>query len=246
MKLAAIYNVWDGVELLRGSMNCLKDHVDLFIILYQDVSNFGEQYDPLPEMDLSGFKKIIYKYTPKRNAGQPNEIEKRNIGINIAKQYGCSHIIQMDADEYYADFGSAKQQYINSGRSGSVCKMYAYFKRPTWRMENPDNTYVPFIHKLNPDTTTGYFRAYPFYVDRTRQINQSDIGEIDTIMHHFSWVRNNIERKAGNSSAKSNIERSHFLEDYHSHELDNNPNGFYVRDFRQKIVVVENVFGIIL
>jgi hypothetical protein len=41
MKLAAIYNAWDGVELLKGSMNCLKDGVDIFIVIYQDVSNYG-------------------------------------------------------------------------------------------------------------------------------------------------------------------------------------------------------------
>jgi hypothetical protein len=70
LKLSVIYNVFDGVELLRGSMLCMKDHVDLFIIVYQDVSNFGEQYNPLPDMDLSGFSNVtLVKYDPVVGAG---------------------------------------------------------------------------------------------------------------------------------------------------------------------------------
>jgi len=52
MKLAAIYNVWDGVELLHGSIECIKDHVNQIIIVWQNVSNIGEIYDPMPEMEF--------------------------------------------------------------------------------------------------------------------------------------------------------------------------------------------------
>ncbi len=48
MKLAAIYNVWDGVELLKHSIASIKQDVDLIIIVYQDISNFGEEFNPLP------------------------------------------------------------------------------------------------------------------------------------------------------------------------------------------------------
>ena len=61
MKLAAIYNVWDGVELLRGSMESVKDGVDLFIIVYQNVSNIGEVFHPLA---LLRYYREIYFYSP--------------------------------------------------------------------------------------------------------------------------------------------------------------------------------------
>ena len=54
MKLAAIYNVWDGEEHLLGSMKCLTGHIDLFIIVFQRVSNFGEPFDPLTPKMMEG------------------------------------------------------------------------------------------------------------------------------------------------------------------------------------------------
>lgn len=242
MKLAAIYNVWDGVELLEGSMGCLKDHVDLFIIVWQDVSNFGEYYSPLSEIP-TGKNIILHKYNPKRKNGFENEISKRQLGIDIAKQHNCTHFLSIDCDEYYEDFGKSKQEFINSGYKGSVCKIFTYFKHPTFRFETPDGYYVPFIHELRPDTLTGCKR-YPFYCDPTRKINQSDVIEVDCFMHHFSWVRNDIERKARNSSAKKNIERGTILRDFFSPNLENNIEGFYIKDFDKRLILVEDKFRI--
>lgn len=249
MKLAAIYNVWDGVELLKGSMDCLHGHVDLFIIVYQDVSNFGEQYDPLPEMILPESDNIILvKYTPQQfTIGAKNETEKRNTGIEIAKKEQCTHFILMDCDEYYTDFGAAKQQYIAIGLPGSVCRIMTYFKKPTLRLQNPDNYYVPFIHRLTQHTWTGCSN-YPYYVDPTRRIKCAgwemqlyEVIEINSYMHHFSWVRKDIGRKVRNSSARKNIERSQLMQDYNSPELGA---GFFLKDYRQPLVEVDDVFGI--
>lgn len=247
MKLAAIYNVWDGVELLHGSMNCLRDHVDQFIIVYQDISNYGEQYDPLPDLqllDFSPFDLHIIKYMPQTiGIGFKNEINKRNAGLNAAMELGCTHFMHIDCDEYYEDFGKAKQQYISSGKSGSVCRLYTYFKHPTWRLEKPDNYFVPLIHELKPHTVAGAGN-YPFYVDPTRKINELNVAEIPSFMHHFSYVRKDIDRKVRNSSARANIEKSQLLKDYHSKELEAFPEGFYIKDFYQKLVIVPNNFNI--
>lgn len=241
IKLAAIYNAWDGIELLRGSMLCLKDHVDLFIIVWQDISNFGEKYNPIPDMDLSGFQNVILqKYEPTVGAGMFNEKKKRNIGLDIARANGCTHFIHIDCDEYYEDFGAAKNLYMRAGKRGSVCKLYTYFKLPTLRFETPDGYFVPFIHELRPETQAGV-RHYPFYVDPTRRINETEVIELPVFMHHFSWVRKDIERKCRNSSAKENIERGTMLKDYYSTEV--GP-WFYVRDHDKKLVGVPNLFGI--
>jgi hypothetical protein len=242
VKLVAIYNVWDGVELLRGSMECLKDHVDFFIIVHQDVSNFGEKYDPLPEINLEGVNYFLIKYTPERLGGANNERAKRNLGIEAAKTYGFTHFILMDTDEYYQDFGKAKELYIQSGASGSVCKLFTYFKEPTLRFETEDGYYVPFIHQLKPNTEAGR-KEYPFYVDPTRRINEVNVAELPAHMHHFSWVRKDIERKARNSSAKANLERGTMLQDYHNPEV---KEGFYVRDYDKKLIRVPNQFNILL
>jgi hypothetical protein len=239
MKLAAIYNLWDGEELLRGSVKCIEDHVDAIIIVYQSISNFGEVYCPLSSLrDLEHC--YFVKFAPEEGSGFANEKRKRNLGITVAKGLECTHFIAMDCDEYYPNFGAAKQLYIDSGKEGSVCKMMTYFKDPTLCFENPDNYYVPFIHKLNPNTETG-LPGYPFYVDPTRAINTTDVIELPILMHHFSWVRKDIKKKIRNSSAKNNIACSNLEADYF------NPNvkeGYFVKDFGQKLMRVPNVFSI--
>lgn len=251
MKLAAIYNVWDGVELLKGSIDCIKDHVDVIIIIHQKTSNFGEAYDPLPVMqgELMPFQSpgepeyIFEEYIPSVHGGARNETAKRNRGIALAREHGCTHFVHMDCDEFYKNFGEAKQMYINSGKPGSVCKLFTYFKDPTYRFAEADNYFVPFIHRLDADTIAGV-KYYPFYVDPTRKINQVDVIELPIFMHHFSYIRQNIERKVRNSSAKVNLEKSTVMEDYYSAVLSESPEGFFVRFFDQKITVVENYFNI--
>lgn len=249
MKLAAIYNVWDGVELLYGSMKCLKDDVDVFILVWQDISNFGEHYNPINYFNIPDFgcEVLLVKYEPTGHFGTINEVLKRNLGLQYAKQEGCTHFLHMDCDEYYEDFGTMKRQFMESGAKGSVCKILTYFKKPTLRLEAEDNYYVPFMHELKESTFAGA-KNYPYYADPTRKIQQlyvpideSNVILMDMPMHHFSWVRKDIERKARNSSAKKNIERSQLLQDYYSDET---KAGYFLKDYGQKLVEVDDLFGI--
>ena len=241
MKLAAIYNIWDGVELLRGSIDLIKNDVDFFIFVWQRRSNFGEEYDPRPDMNLPpGINSVLVEYNPIGQIGFLNEKNKRNLGLDVAREFGCTHFLHLDCDEYYEDFSFAKKSFINSGFKGSVCSIITYFKKPTLRFETPDGYYVPFIHELYKDTIAGN-KVYPYYVDPTRRINQPHICLLNVTMHHFSWVRKNIERKARNSSAKENIERGTLLIDYHKPEVES---GFYVKDFDKKLVKVEDKFNL--
>jgi len=242
MKLAAIYNVWDGCELLKHSIDSIKKGVDLFIIVYQTKSNFGEEFNPLSEIleATEGLNVIRHKYDPPFIVGFQNEVNKRNIGIDIAKQNGCTHFLNIDCDELYENFTEAKKLFIESGAEGSVCRLFTYFKLPTLRFETADGYFVPFIHKLNPDMAAGYM-AYPFYCDPTRGINCKNVVELPVFMQHYSWVRKDIERKCRNSSAKANIERGTMLKSYYD------PNcgpGYYVKDYEKNLIEVENYFGI--
>jgi len=252
IKLAAIVNVWDGCELLRGSIDCYKDHVDKIIIVWQNVSNIGEAYDPMPEMKFPFEieKKIIHsKYEPNFNiAASQNEVKKRNIGLDIAYNYDCTHFFHIDVDEYYQNFGAMKKEYFNSRCPGSVCRIYTYFKKPTLRLENLDGYYVPFIHELEESTRSGNC-TYPFYCDPTRTISFSEkvdkdcLWEMSQPMHHYSWIRNDIGRKVRNSSAAQyGNKMKGLLDDY------NNPNigdGYVLNDIGgQKLKIVDDLFGI--
>lgn len=245
MKLAAIYNVWDGAELLGGSIKCIEKYVDLIIITYQQVSNFGEYYNPMTEInaavkDIPHKKIFIHKYHPFVGTGFRNETVKRNKGLDIARFHQCSHFFHIDCDEYYKDFGRLKEFYIHSKTNGSVLNIMTYFKKPTLRLENPDNYFVPFIHRLDKITEVG-MRPYPFYSDPTRRVNTQDVIIIPGFMHHFSYIRKDINRKVNNSSARDNIQKSKLLECYNDPQVGA---GYYLPDYKQKLIEVENIFNI--
>lgn len=244
MKLAAIYNVWDGDEFLLQSMRSVKEGVDLFIIIYQNVSNFGEHYSPEENIHkiCEEFKNVAtQKYFPKQLGGFNNEINKRNLGLSLAKEFGCTHFLHMDCDEFYKDFSAAKQNFIDSGANGSVCKLFTYFRWPTLRFETEDGYYVPFIHKLDAETFAGA-NKYSFHVDPTRKINQENVILLPNFMHHFSWIRIDINRKIRNSSAKNNLARGTMLESYNDSRLGA---GFYVKDYDKKLIEVEDFFALL-
>lgn len=250
MKLAAIYNVFDGEELLTGSINCLIGQVDVIIFVLQTTSNFGEYYDPRCKFHCKGWNgltEIQYHYDPIMElGGTQNEIKKRNIGLDLARDKGCTHFFHIDVDEYYENFAKAKEEFIQLGIDGSVCPIYTYFKKPTWRLENLDNYFVPFIHELKEDTRAGNC-TYPVWVDPTRTIHpHSKVAILSEPMHHYSWVRNDIERKARNSSAGQHGNKlKGLLADYHSPELEAHPDGYVIKDMGgQRIKVVDDLFGI--
>lgn len=247
IKLAAIYNIFDGTELLYPSIVSIQDDVDVFILVYQKVSNYGEPIEDSDCMRINYIHSFLSKmqkechlveYIPNHNNGMWNETNKRNLGIQKAKDLKCTHFIQMDCDELYENFGSIKQDFLNSDADGSVLQMMTYFKRPSLRFENPDNYFVPFIHKLYPNTVTGS-KKYPFYCDPTRRINTENVILLSGFMHHFSYIRLNIQKKLRNSSARMNIESSNLLADYMNPNL---KEGYFVKDFNQKLINVPDLF----
>lgn len=251
MKLCAIYNIFaDSVELLPYSLNCLVGEVDEIIFVTQDVSNFGEkvEYELFSEGFLEKtFSNTIFTYVRfkpnlklKGRLGMQNEKAKRQLGLEVAKQGGCTHYCFLDQDELWKNFGLAKKQFFDSGKKSSVAKMWTFFKKPTLRFEFPDNYYVPFITELRKDSVVGS-GYYPYYTDPTRKPNESDVYLISEMMSHFSWVRKDINLKIRNSSARDNLYKSKLLRDYFD------PNvgpGFYVEDFKQKLIAVDNIFNI--
>ena len=240
-QLAAIYNAFDGIELLRGSMSTVK--ADHFIIVWQDVSNFGERYNPLPEIEeaIKDFSNVhLIQYNPEvtkgYKTGMVNEARKRNLGIQKAIKLNCTHFLILDVDEYHPEFELAKQAYLYSGKEGSVLPMWTYFKSPTLRLERPETYYVPFIHKLTKDSRVGNYIEYPYRVDHTRAVNTKSVSLLDHYMHHYSWVRRDITLKARNSSARHLAQH---LEDYHNAKA-----GMYLGCYAQKLIEVPNDLSI--
>ena len=85
MRLGVSYNIFDGEELLEGSIKQIRSEVDYISVVYQTISNFGnkcnEELIPLlNRLKSEGLVDELYEYKPKiENGGHYNEIVKRNI-----------------------------------------------------------------------------------------------------------------------------------------------------------------------
>lgn len=218
--IVAIYNVWDGLELLRASVDNIKKCVDQVIIVFSVKSNHGElnefPIDDYADCILINFEPNM-DYRPARN-----ETAKRNAGLEYAKSIKADFFIMMDADEFYdpAEFTESMKLMAYPAIKGLVCKSKVYFKRPTLTI-GYDTTYVTAIHRMDKSLQYVYnHQAYPFMthkgvlrIDPTRRLN-IDSGVMLThrlVMHHYSWCRKDIMQKIRNSTAPSLRERKDLI-----------------------------------
>lgn len=257
MKLAAIVNHWvDCEELLPFFINNASQWADLVIVIVSDKSNTGEvAYVGLQQniwaKILNGNQKVIFKrWSPDlRKAQRDNETDKRNFGLDEARNYGATHFVTCDTDELYQadEVGMARELFEDPNLNGLVVPCQTYFAHP-WLTIGRDTTLVPFIHKLNPDTRHEFNRSYPFAwidgkirIDPTRSLNYTS-GIIHTesmVMHHYSWIRSDYQLKIRNSTARHNIERSTIL-----HDLATAKEGAYCQFYGKTLVRTEVDFGI--
>ena len=127
MKLGASFNVFDGEELLEGSIKQIRQQVDYISVVYQTVSNFGNPCNPelvplLERLKSEGLVDELFEYSPKINkGGHSNEIQKRNIGLALSQGAGCTHHMSMDSDEYYlsSEFEGLKKIVIEGDYDSS-------------------------------------------------------------------------------------------------------------------------------
>jgi hypothetical protein len=215
MKLGVSYNLFDGEELLEGSIKQIRDHVDYISVVCQTTSNFGKpcSKDLLPSLKrLKGEKLIdeVLLYTPQiENGGHYNEIQKRNIGLQTSLKVGCTHHMSMDCDEYFItkEFNFLKKYIKNNKCDATYCLMKTYFKDPTFEVRPFNQYYTSLIHEINTSSQYSFNCHSPVLVDPTRRINiikRPKIFERDEIeMYHMSYVRKNIKEKLVNSSSNS-------------------------------------------
>jgi hypothetical protein len=217
MKLGISYNIFDGEELLEGSIKQIKDQVDYISVVCQTTSNFGK---PCSENLIPLLKKLkkeklideVLLYTPNvQNGGHFNEIQKRNVGLNSSLKVNCSHHMSMDCDEYYIsdEFTNLKNLVEEGDYDSSYCQMLTYHHSWEYILDPPEDYYVSLITKINENSLYVLGAPAPVLVDPTRRIlnlKRPLILRREQIqMHHGSYIRNNIKTKLENSSASVNF-----------------------------------------
>lgn len=219
MKLSVSYNVFDGEELLEGSIKQIRDEVDFISVVYQKKSNYGNPCNENLELLLMDFKSQglineLFLYNPIPDAsGHHNEIMKRNIGLELAKKNLCTHHMSMDTDEYYLseEFKSLKKDIIENDYESTFCQMKTYYKGWEYQLNPPEEYYVSLIYKIRPNVSFVFGAPCPVLVDPTRRMvigskfKVYQRGEIE--MHHGSYIRDNLETKIVNSNIPENMKQ---------------------------------------
>jgi hypothetical protein len=243
INLTAIYNVFDGEEHLERSVKCIRKVADWVIAVVQDVSNYGEVYEGgiqecMRLSDIGLIDEIIY-FTPNiLKGGLKNETVKRQLGIDRMKGR-TKYFIQLDCDELHFDLEKAFKEFVNLGFDGSYCEMITYFKEPYLRYEEKETYFVPMFYKMKNTSKTGMgIKHLGVYTDPTRSVNCDRILKLNHDMHHYSYVRNDINRKIRNSSARNNLVNTSILEDYN-----NSRNGYFVKTFKKRLILTKNYFN---
>lgn len=248
MRLCAIFNVWDDWDLLTHSVKNIWNHVDGVIVIASEKSNYGEISLIPPEWPDTSYVNLFIR-EPQFSNPMNSETDKRNFGLQKARESGYTHFITIDADEFYfaEDFKKAKDLFLtNPELQGLVCGLQCYFGSPTLTI-GIEKTRVPFIHKLTPTIKHEFNRRYPFAweerdirIDPTRSLNITEGVEwCDIIMQHYSWYRKDYEKKIRNSTARANIERSTIRED-----LANAKEGYFCKFYQKTLHTVPNYFNI--
>jgi hypothetical protein len=219
MRLGISYNLFDGEELLEGSIKQIRKQVDYVSVVYQTTSNFGNPCNPnlvplLERLKSEGLIDELFEYMPKVNkGGHSNEIQKRNIGLSLSQGAGCTHHMSMDSDEYYlpSEFESVKKLIEEGDYDSSFCQMQTYYKSWEFALNPPEEYYVSLIFKIKPDSSYVLGAPAPVLVDPTRRMSPSSKPIVLTReqiqMHHGSYIRDNIRTKLTNSSASTNFNK---------------------------------------
>ncbi len=237
LKLAAIWINWGDGEILHHSVNAIRDFVDCCLLVDSDKSNTGEisvQYKTCT------YNTRLFSPDEKRTMRE-NETDKRNLGLDWAREKDFTHFLMLDSDEMYGPFDKTKFD------GNYVCRTKLYFKSPELTL-GMDTTLVPFIHKLTPDLKFVRNYNYPFshdngkpLIDPTRTMNINEgVQMCDVVMHHYSYIRSDIRKKIRNSSG---VRVKHYgnqlIYDYqHAKE------GYTSKFFGKKMQKAENIFNL--
>jgi len=215
--LALTINAFDASELLESLILEIRDQVDWVAAFYQKKSYCQNPMDSADMEELQRLKSIgliseLIEFIPDfTRETRQQETDKRNMGINIMREKGYSHILNIDADEFYDkdQFKEAKQQINEKGWPITYWSYVNYYRDFEHYLVYPFRPFVPGIHSTY--FTYTFNGPAPGPTDPTRRIlNPMNIGTYlfpDEVirMGHGAWVRKNIRKKLENWSAKDHF-----------------------------------------
>ncbi|MBW3020776.1 hypothetical protein KY334_05745, partial [Candidatus Woesearchaeota archaeon] len=153
-KLSLTINAFDASELLDDLISEIRDQVDHVAAIWQAKSYWGNPMDEVDMEELHKLKKMglideLIEFKPNfAKYSREQECDKRNMGIDLMKQNGSSHILNIDADEFYdADqFRYAKYKINKSGYNITYWSYVNYYRDFEHYLVYPFRPFVQGIH----------------------------------------------------------------------------------------------------
>lgn len=223
MRLSAVFNFFDGGELLVPALCNIRPHVDHISLITQDISNYGNAMSVRSKAALDaavalGLIDTLSNYTPDLTLpGGINEFRKRAMGIRCARNAGADHLMFCDVDEFYRgdQLEAAKSYMVEHRVDFSTVGYQNYYRRPTWRLVPGEDFSGPrfnvsFLCRMTDQTVHEHGSWYPVIdVDPTRRIHVRGgrhhfFAASAIAMHHMTGVRLDMEEKLSNSSCNDN------------------------------------------
>jgi len=210
------YNVFDNEELLEASIRKIKEIVSEVTVIYQEISNFGQQADQSLFDVIDHLKNqnlidnlVLYK-TNTFLSPQLNELKKNNFGYQMAKEKKLDYHMGMACDEFY--FRDEFLDLLNILEENPVdlvtSYMYTYYKSSKYRFKEIENYVVPVLNKVYQDGRNYKISSpSPILIDPTRKMIYDSyicLPKEKPLMHHLSHVRKDFRKKLENSTANIN------------------------------------------
>lgn len=224
MKLGISYNLFDGEELLERSIYYIRPHVSYISVVYQTTSFYGtecskELLPTLNDLLNKGYIDDIIEYKGNsildedESLAHIQQVEKRNIGLELSKKNDCNYHMAFDADEFYIpeEFSRMKEILLETDEPACALQHRQYYKDAIYTIVPPEQEYIIGIFKIADRTKFVYKAPCPVPVDPSRKPNWGEFIILPRHMiemHHMSFVRKNIRIKLETSIAKKNIKHN--------------------------------------
>jgi len=206
----------------------MRSHADYIAVVFSRHSYYGAAAaegleDLLRSLQAQGLIDELVEYKPEvfakdgdRARRREIEVEKRNVGLEMARAARCDYFMSMDTDEFYDGdaFAHAKNTILKKGVTHSFVHILNYGRLPT-QLSNIRKWeyFVPFFSKIVPGSvlgSPGTADRAPCLVDPTRIMSYFDGARDyvleDIFMHHYTRVRADLGSKYVTRQVSSDID----------------------------------------
>lgn len=244
--------VFDGEELLKPAIKSIREQVDFVSVTWQKTSYHGNQNDTDIEKFINNLKyeglidQSIFFEPDLTKTPKENELKLRNIGLKASKDFGCTHHISFDVDEFVLPEQLKFAKDTFGDHDYSIIENFYYYKSPKWKMNpNVKNNLVSFIHPVSSEYSMIYH--YSHRIEITRRLTPYTKCRVykpeECCVHHMSYVRKDIKKKFKNSMTGKLFDVDKFIEEFHNYQLGEKL--VVAPDFlTRRTILVDDIFNI--